>query len=65
MDIAGYVGDEVVFEGKDLDVVAVVEERDAGKLIVTEVDIPEFGVVGGVEGLKAVVCEIDTFDRWH
>lgn len=39
VDVIGYVGDEVVFEGEDLDMVALVEARDAGELVVTEVDV--------------------------
>lgn len=62
MDIAGYVGDEVVFEGKNLDVIAIIEVRNAGELIVAEMGISELGVVGGVKGLKVVVGEVDAFD---
>ena len=63
VDVAGYVGDEVVFEGEHLDVVALVEGRDAGEPIVAEVDVAQFGVVGGIEVGEAVVGEVDALDR--
>lgn len=39
VDVVGYVGDEIVLQGENLDMVALVEVRDTGELIVAEVDI--------------------------